>query len=101
MASAYAAFAEQAAEGSSAAARPSSGSGSGEPEFTNFAWSAMDPPSAPFAACLDYVFVSRHWRVAAVKPLPALSNVRGQSPGFPDAAEPSDHLLIAAVLALR
>lgn len=74
-------------------------SGGREPELTNYAWSAWDKEE-PFVGTLDYVFLSPHWRVGGVRALPALAEVR-HFPGFPTAAEPSDHVMVAADLSLE
>jgi len=66
-----------------------------EPDFTNFG--QMKGMDEPFIDCLDYIFVSDGVGVDGVKPLPHRSDVTGP---FPSAAEPSDHLLIAADLRL-
>jgi mRNA deadenylase 3'-5' endonuclease subunit Ccr4 len=62
-----------------------------EPPFTNWAKVKDDPP---FIDTLDYLFLSPHWKVAAVEPLPEV-----QGP-LPVEEEPSDHLLISATLDL-
>jgi len=68
-----------------------------EPIFTNFAAIAGPDgsPEPPFCGTLDYVFVSDHWHVREVLPLPPKSKFAGP---LPDVAEPSDHLLVGATL---
>ena len=66
-----------------------------EPDFTNHAQVRNDEP---FVDTLDYVFLSRHWRVADVQSTPHRDDVVGP---FPTRLEPSDHLLIAAEVVLE
>lgn len=67
-----------------------------EPEFTNFAIPAWDGvPSDPFIETLDYIFISDHWKVQSVLPLPKLDGFPGPCP---NEAEPSDHLALGATL---
>ncbi len=80
-----------------------------EPEFTNYAHTRDDPD--PFIGTLDYIFLSkRHhtslsnetgtweeWKVHCVQKLPRKEDSDGP---FPNAIEPSDHLLISADLEL-
>jgi len=66
-----------------------------EPEFTNYAWIEDQPE--PFKGTLDYVLVSPGLEVLAVRELPAFE--RGALV-FPNAAQPSDHLLLSADLRL-
>eukprot|EP00899_Mesostigma_viride_P005515 jgi/Mesvir1/14965/Mv14631-RA.1 len=63
-----------------------------EPDFTNF---AKIKEQEPFIDTLDYIFLSSGIAVEAVEPLPHRSQVKGP---FPNADEPSDHILIAADL---
>lgn len=81
-----------------------------EPEFTNYAH--IQDQEDPFIGTLDYIFLSRKakttriidekvagewWKVNGVTKLPSV----GESGGpFPNAVEPSDHLLISADLEL-
>ncbi len=65
-----------------------------EPDFTNNARVGDDPL---FTATLDYIFLSPHWSVEAVRELARCSNIAGP---FPNAQEPSDHVLIGADLTL-
>jgi mRNA deadenylase 3'-5' endonuclease subunit Ccr4 len=97
--------------------------GGGEPEFTNYAH--IQDQDDPFIGTLDYIFLSKKekttttdaarsstsgkgkkdddnvvgqwWKVNGVSKLPTVSNSGGP---FPNAVEPSDHLLIAADLEL-
>ena len=46
---------------------------------------------------LDYIFLSREWKVKGVKDLPRRDDVNGP---LPTDKEPSDHILIAADLSL-
>jgi mRNA deadenylase 3'-5' endonuclease subunit Ccr4 len=63
-----------------------------EPNFTNYA----KPGNAEtFIDTLDYIFLSDHWKVTYVDPLPHRDQVEGP---LPTKDEPSDHLLIAARL---
>lgn len=70
----------------------------GEPEFTNYAY--VGNAEQPFQETLDYIFLSEHWNaVTDVKATyrkgdPVLANC----PSFPNADEPSDHILIAATV---
>lgn len=93
------------------------GGGEGEPEFTNYAH--IQDQEDPFIGTLDYIFLSKKektttattgrgndddaevvgqwWKVNGVSKLPTVVNSGGP---FPNAVEPSDHLLIAADLEL-
>jgi hypothetical protein len=72
-----------------------------EPSFTNCAQSPGE--SAPFIACLDYIFVSEGWTPVAVSSTPSQPP---QNPGLgsggalplPTLDEPSDHLAISTEL---
>ena len=72
----------------------------GEPEMTNHTYSG-DPPQM-FTGCIDYIFLSTSdaeskWQVESTLPLPRVED----NPAIcPNQAEPSDHLLISATLAL-
>jgi endonuclease/exonuclease/phosphatase family metal-dependent hydrolase len=66
-----------------------------EPDFTNYAKVKDDEP---FIETLDYIFLSPHWSVSKVKELPNRKDVLDGP--FPNADQPSDHLLIAADLQL-
>jgi hypothetical protein len=48
---------------------------------------------------LDYIFLSSQWKVEIVLELPHRNDAAGPFPNL-DAKEPSDHLLIAADIAL-
>jgi endonuclease/exonuclease/phosphatase family metal-dependent hydrolase len=65
-----------------------------EPDFTNHARVGDDPI---FTETLDYIFLSPHWSVEQVVELPDRIDLQGP---FPDALQPSDHLLIGATLTL-
>ena len=65
-----------------------------EPEFTNYAKVKDDEP---FIGTLDYIFLSEHWKVNAVDPLPKLTDLEGP---LPLEEEPSDHLLVSATISL-
>ena len=65
-----------------------------EPEFTNAAHNgAMNDES--FIGTLDYIFLSDEWNVLKVKETPKKADLKGV---YPDAEEPSDHVMIAATL---
>jgi len=69
-----------------------------EPDFTNFAFNKFQTET--FIETLDYIFCSQgDWKVDAVKALPARASVDLEKP-FPDAKQPSDHVMIAASLSL-
>lgn len=74
--------------------------GGTEPEFTNYAHCRDDDP---FIGTLDYIFLSKPestnegWKVHCTHTLPSKEESNGP---FPNAKEPSDHLLIAADLEL-
>jgi endonuclease/exonuclease/phosphatase family metal-dependent hydrolase len=68
-----------------------------EPDFTNNAWIGEAGPA--FRETLDYIFVSREWRVDGVLPLPPRDGLADDD-FYPNAAEPSDHLMLAANLSL-
>lgn len=65
-----------------------------EPDFTNYAQSR---DSEPFIDTLDFVFLSEKWGVENVLELPHRDDAKGPFPNL-DAAEPSDHIMIAATL---
>jgi len=65
-----------------------------EPDFTNY---ARVQENEPFIDTLDYIFLSKEWKVASVKEIMNRVDVNGP---FPNAKEPSDHVLIAADLEL-
>lgn len=66
----------------------------GEPNFTNY---AQTKEQEPFIEVLDYIFLSKEWRVMDVKPVVHRDVVNGP---LPNKAEPSDHVMIAANLEL-
>lgn len=69
-----------------------------EPDFTNFAFTKNNKES--FIATLDYIFCSSDaWTVDDVKPLPRKADVDLDKP-YPDALQPSDHIMLAADLSL-
>ena len=65
-----------------------------EPEFTNYAQTRKKPP---FQETLDYIWLSPDWQVVSALPLPTRDEVTSS---FPNAEEPSDHMLLAAELQL-
>ena len=67
-----------------------------EPDFTNYAKVKEDEP---FIGTLDYIFLSPEWKVTDVDDSQHRSQVN--DPPFPNAEEPSDHILIAANLKLE
>jgi mRNA deadenylase 3'-5' endonuclease subunit Ccr4 len=72
----------------------------GSESFTNFARTKGQPEA--FCDTLDYIFVSEEWKVTAVSPLPTRASLAaGPTQSFPSPAQPSDHLLIGAVLELE
>ncbi len=79
--------------------------GGAEPEVTNVNAKAPERGGL-FANTLDYIFVSQGgWRVVGVLPLPRLADLprfRGTADvqALPHEGEPSDHLMLAATLAL-
>lgn len=99
MRSAYA-EAAAAADPSSPALLPLDGAASArlEPEFTNM--SQMEGDLTMFVATLDYVFLSPEWRIDGVLPLPKLSDLPLEQRPLPNAQFPSDHIMIAASIAL-
>lgn len=64
-----------------------------DPIFTNYAHVAN---SEPFSGCLDYIFVSRGWKVTDVQKLP----IELPKLTYPSDIEPSDHLLLVVNLEL-
>lgn len=68
-----------------------------EPDVTNYAQFAG---KEPFAACLDYIFLSPECSARDVKQLSNWGEIKGSGP-FPNVSEPSDHLLLAANLRIR
>jgi len=66
----------------------------GEPDFTNYAQIKEDDP---FIGTLDYIFLSDEWEVKGVKSTVHRDIANGP---YPNKAEASDHILIAADLEL-
>lgn len=64
-----------------------------EPAMTNFAQDVSQ--EEPFVGTLDYIFVSDHWKVTEVLPVPGREDFANP---LPTAAEPSDHVGIGATL---
>jgi endonuclease/exonuclease/phosphatase family metal-dependent hydrolase len=62
-----------------------------EPHFTNYAW--VEGQDEPFQQTIDYILVSEHVEVEGVQALP---KVDLGDPVFPSAAQPSDHVFLAA-----
>ena len=65
----------------------------GEPDFTNYAHIRED--ENPFIGTLDYIFLSDNWKVRDVTPICHRNDANGP---YPNADEPSDHVLISATL---
>lgn len=65
-----------------------------EPDFTN---NARVKEQEPFIDTLDYIFLSKEWNVTGVKPILHRDEASGP---YPNADEPSDHVLIRADLEL-
>jgi mRNA deadenylase 3'-5' endonuclease subunit Ccr4 len=65
-----------------------------EPDFTNF---SRAKEQEPFIDTLDYIFLSKEWKVSGVRNICKLEEADGP---FPNADEPSDHVLIRADLEL-
>jgi hypothetical protein len=83
--------------------------GGREPRFTTFV--VKGQPNVEFCEVLDYLFLSPHWHVDAVRPLPtnvipvtvsqgAHNHTPDARRAFPMNLEPSDHLMLAATLSL-
>jgi hypothetical protein len=75
----------------------------GNPSFTNFSLIMLpwdkEPDKKPFVDCLDYIFIDEdRFNVSGVVNLPATTDELGGV--LPTVEEPSDHLLIGAVLTL-
>ena len=66
----------------------------GEPDFTNNARAKEDDP---FIDTLDYIFLSPEWKVESTKSMFHREVANGP---YPNADEPSDHVLISADLSL-
>eukprot|EP00747_Dinoflagellata_sp_TGD_P024781 gnl/TRDRNA2_/TRDRNA2_130791_c0_seq1.p1 gnl/TRDRNA2_/TRDRNA2_130791_c0~~gnl/TRDRNA2_/TRDRNA2_130791_c0_seq1.p1 ORF type:complete len:775 (+),score=114.00 gnl/TRDRNA2_/TRDRNA2_130791_c0_seq1:148-2472(+) len=66
-----------------------------EPDFTNKAKTSQSEEA--FEGTLDYIWLSPHWHVVNVVPLPSSSSMKLVT-SFPSANEPSDHLMIGADL---
>lgn len=66
----------------------------GEPNFTNY---AQVRDNDPFVDTLDYIFLSPQWQVDKTKSIVHRDVSNGP---FPNAQEPSDHVMIAADLQL-
>jgi mRNA deadenylase 3'-5' endonuclease subunit Ccr4 len=65
-----------------------------EPDYTNY---SRVKEQAAFIDTLDYIFLSKEWKVTGVKPIGNREDAGGP---FPNADEPSDHVLIRADLHL-
>lgn len=70
-----------------------------EPEFTNF---SKIKDQAVFMETLDYIFLSKHWKVLSVTELISKTAIIAATSGrpLPDKDYPSDHLLVAAEVVL-
>ncbi len=66
-----------------------------EPQFTNYAQTRKKPP---FQETLDYIWLSPQWQVVSALPLPTRDHVTSS---FPNAEQPSDHMMLAAELKRR
>lgn len=66
-----------------------------EPDFTNNARVGDEPL---FTTTLDYIFLSAQWSVEDIVQLASRDAIDGP---FPNAAEPSDHVLIGANVSLK
>ena len=66
----------------------------GEPDFTNYARVKEDDP---FIGTLDYIFISPEWKVEGTKSIVHRNVANGP---YPNALEPSDHVLISTDLSL-
>jgi 2',5'-phosphodiesterase len=66
-----------------------------EPDFTNHAYTGEGEYVNEFVATIDYLFLSEEWKVTGVKELSSFEDANGP---YPNAVEPSDHVLIAANL---
>jgi len=67
-----------------------------EPEFTNY---ARPVGADTYMGTLDYIFLSPSLRTIDVLPLPAKQDVLSGGV-YPNSTEPSDHMLVAATIAL-
>ncbi len=65
-----------------------------EPDFTNFAKTKESPT---FISTLDYIFLSPEWIIRDTLCLPHRDQIEGP---LPNKEEPSDHLLLSAVVSL-
>ncbi len=70
-----------------------------EPEYTNLAHTRGS--KEPFAETLDYIFLSRDIDAINVKTLPCDVKDVERPVSYPTASEPSDHVLIAANIAVQ
>jgi mRNA deadenylase 3'-5' endonuclease subunit Ccr4 len=66
----------------------------GEPNFSNYARVKEDDP---FIDTLDYIFISPEWKVESTKSIVHRNIANGP---YPNALEPSDHVLISADLSM-
>jgi len=66
-----------------------------EPDFTNY---SKVKDGETFVETIDYIFLSPHWKTLGVKPLKHRDSVKDGP--YPNACEPSDHVMIAATLQL-
>ena len=67
-----------------------------EPAFTTYAF--IEGTDTVFQDTLDYIFISKEWKVLDVLQIP--DQPPADIPSFPSSDEPSDHILIAATLTL-
>lgn len=71
-----------------------------EPAYTNHACSSWrGKPADWFTGTIDYIFMSPHWRCIATNDMP--NTKPGEKDPMPTLTEPSDHLLLSAVLVLE
>ncbi len=66
-----------------------------EPDFTNY---SKIKDKDPFIDTLDYIWLSDHWQVKEVLPLPTQQQLTGF---LPNEIEPSDHLLLRANMTIN
>eukprot|EP00466_Bigelowiella_natans_P000104 jgi/Bigna1/84799/estExt_fgenesh1_pg.C_10085 len=71
-----------------------------EPDFTNYAVRTFKDKLIQFMGCIDYIFISDHWKVASVLETPDMEETKKACESYPTEDQPSDHLPIAAELVL-
>ena len=73
-----------------------------EPDFTNYSRRRVHSGAIhDFCGTIDYIFVSSHWNVVNTIPMISSDDVQRKVASYPCEAEPSDHVMLGAQLAMQ